>query len=122
MNKAIPRLGLYTDYKNLTPVLDYMYDQEETLILDYNGYLNRSRAMYEMNISAYIQELMNALIAMEPDANGNIDLTKLQAPRTMYIAPEAENQFSLSRSILQGSNHELNRASIELELTYTLVK
>lgn len=122
MNKAIPRLGLYTDYKNLTPVLDYMYDQEETLILDYNGYLNRSRAMYEMNISAYIQELMNALLALEPDANGNIDLTKLQAPRTMYIAPEAENQFSLSRSILQGSNHELNRASIELELTYTLVK
>lgn len=122
MNTAIHRLGLYTDYKKLSPVLDYMFEQEGTTTLDYNGYLNRSRARYEMNISAFIQELMNALLAIEPDANGNIDLGKLQAPRTLYIAPEAENQFSLSRSILQGSNHELNRASIELELTYTLVK
>ena len=122
MNTAIPRLGLYTNYKKLSPVLDYMYDQESSMTLDYNGYLNRSRARYEMNISAFIQELMNALLAIEPDANGNIDLGKLQAPRTLYIAPEAYNQFSLSRSILQGSNHELNNASIELELTYTLVK
>ena len=122
MNSAIPRLGLYTDYKNLTPVLDYMYDQEETTQLDYNGKLNRSRALYEMNISAYIQELMNALLALEEDANGNVDLTKLLAPRTMYIAPEANDQFTLSRSILQGSDHTLNHASVELELTYTLVK
>lgn len=123
MNKAVPRLGLYTDYKKLTPVLDYMFEQEKSgTTIHYNGYLNRSRAMYEMNISAYIQELMNALLALEPDANGNVDLTKLLAPRTIYIAPEAYDQFTLSRSILQGSNHELNNASIELELTYTLVK
>ena len=122
MNKAIPRLGLYTNYKKLSPVLDYMYDQESTTTLDYNGYLNRSRALYEMNISAFIQELVNALLAIEPDANGVIDLSKLQAPRTLYIAPEAEEQFTLSRSILQGSNHLLNNASIELNLTYTLVK
>ena len=122
MNSAIPRLGLYTDFKNLTPVLDYVYDQEESITIDYNGRLNRSRAMYEMNISAYIQELMNALLALEEDANGNVDLSKLIAPRTMYIAPEAKKQFTLSRSILQGSDHTLNRASVELELTYTLVK
>ncbi len=122
MNTAIPRLGLYTNYKKLSPVMDYMYEQENNMALDYNGHLNRSRARYEMNISAFIQELMNSLLAIEPDANGVIDLGKLKAPRTLYIAPEADNQFSLSRSILQGSNHELNRASIELELTYTLVK
>lgn len=122
MNMAIPRLGLYTDYKNLTPVLDYMYENESSVPLAYNGRLNRSRAMYEMNISAYIQELMNALLALEEDANGNVDFSELIAPRTMYIAPEANDQFTLSRTILQGSNHELNNASIELELTYTLVK
>lgn len=122
MNKAIPRLGLYTNYKKLSPVLDYMYDQENSMPLDYNGYLNRSRALYEMNISAFIQELVNALLAIEPNANGDIDLSKLKAPRNLYIAPEANNMFTLSRSILQGSNHLLNNASIELNLTYTLVK
>ena len=122
MNKSIHRLGLYTDYKNYTPVLDYMYEQEASLELDYNGYLNRSKALYEMNISAYIQELMNALLALEEDANGNVDLSKLLAPRTIYIAPDVDNQFTLSRSILQGSDHLLNKASVELNLTYTLVK
>ena len=122
MNSAIPRLGLYTNYKNLTPVLDYMYDQEDTYVVAYNGNLNRSRALYEMNISAFIQEIINALLALEEDANGNVDLSKLEAPRKMYIAPEAYDQFTLSRSILQGSDHTLNRASVELELTYTLVK
>lgn len=122
MNSAIPRLGLYTNYKSLTPVLDYMYDQEDTYVLAYNGKLNRSRALYEMNISAFIQEIVNALLALEEDANGNVDLSKLEAPRTMYIAPDAHDQFTLSRSILQGSDHTLNRASVELELTYTLVK
>ena len=121
MNSAIPRLGLYTNYKSLTPVLDYMYDQEDTYVLAYNGYLNRSRALYEMNISAFIQEIINALLALEEDANGNVDLSKLEAPRTMYIAPDASDQFTLSRSILQGSDHTLNRSSVELELTYTLV-
>ena len=122
MNKSIHRLGLYTSYKDYTPVLDYMYEQESAREIDYNGYLNRSRALYEMNISAYIQELMNALLALEEDANGNVDLSKLQAPRTIYIAPDVNNQFTLSRSILQGSDHTLNNASIELNLTYTLVK
>ena len=122
MNKSIHRLGLYTSYKDYIPVLDYMYERESSLEIDYNGYLNRSRALYEMNISAYIQELMNALLALEEDANGNVDLSKLQAPRTIYIAPDVNNQFTLSRSILQGSDHTLNNASIELNLTYTLVK
>ena len=122
MNESIPRLGMYTNYKDLTPIVDYLYTQEEDESLYYDGYLNRSRAMYEMNISSFMQKLVNDLLELEPEADGSIDLSKLKTTRTIYLAPSAYDRFTFNRSVIQGSNTKTNPASISLELTYTLVK
>ena len=122
MNESISRLGMYTNYKNLTPIVDYLYTQEEDGSLYYDGYLNRSRAMYEMNISSYIQQLVNELLKLEPEADGSIDLSKLKTTRTIYLAPSAYDRFTFNRTVIQGSNNLTTPASISLELTYTLVK
>ncbi len=122
MNESISRLGMYTNYKNLTPIVDYLYTQESDEALYYDGYLNRSRAMYEMNISSHVQKLINELLTLEPEADGSIDLSKLEYPRKIYLAPSAYDRFTFNRSVIQGSNTEINPASISLELTYTLVK
>lgn len=123
MDRSIRRLGLYTDYKSLSPVIDYMYKEEANgSTIYYNGYLNRSLAAYEMNISSFMQGLINEVLKLEEDANGNVDLSKLTAPRTLYLAPSAYDRFTLLRSTIQGGNSDLTKASIELSLTYTLVK
>lgn len=122
MNESISRLGMYTNYKNLTPIVDYLYSSEDDGSLYYDGYLNRSRAMYEMNITSFMQGMMNALLSLEPEEDGSIDLSKLNAPRKIYLAPSAYDRFTFNRSVIQGSNNETNPASISLELTYTLVK
>ena len=57
---ALPRLGMYTDYKKLTPVADYWYTYETSgTTLAYDGYINRSLGCYKMNISSYIQAIVN---------------------------------------------------------------
>ncbi len=122
MNESISRLGMYTNYKNLTPIVDYLYTQESNESLYYDGYLNRSRAMYEMNISSFIQKLVNNLLELKPESDGSIDFSKVNSPLTIYLAPSAYDRFTFNRSIIQGSNIETNPASISLELTYTLVK
>ena len=122
MNESIPRLGMYTNYKDLTPIIDYLYTQEDDESLYYDGYLNRSRAMYEMNISSFMQKLVNDLLELKPEADGSIDLSKLKTARVIYLAPSAYDRFTFNRSVIQGSNTKTNPASISLELTYTLVK
>ncbi len=122
MNESISRLGMYTNYKNLTPIVDYLYTQEDDGSLYYDGYLNRSRAMYEMNITSFVQKLVNDLLKLEPKADGSIDLSELETTRTLYLAPSAYDRFTFNRSVIQGSNTDTNPASISLELTYTLVK
>lgn len=122
LNGSMQRLGLYSDYKTLTPIPDYLYSQESSGVLYYNGYMNRSQACYEMNISSYMQGLINEVLGLEEDANGKVDFDSMTVPRTIYLAPEAYNRFSFCRSIVQGSDSAANPASIQLELTYTLVK
>lgn len=123
MNESLPRLGLYSNYKSLTPIADYLYTEEANgSTLAYDGKLNRSRAFYEINISSYIQYLINELLDMEPKADGTLDFDSMTMPRTIYIAPDAYNLFTFKRSVLQGADTAINPASIELELTYTLVK
>lgn len=122
LNSALPRLGLYSDYKTLTPIPDYLYTQESSGVLYFNGYINRSLACYEMNISSYMQGLVNEVLSMKEEADGSLDYSKLTVPRTIYLAPGAYDRFSFNRSVVQGSNELENPASIQLELTYTLVK
>ena len=75
-----------------------------------------------MNISSFIQKLVNDLLEIEPEADGTADLSKLKTTRTIYLAPRAYDRFTFNRSVIQGSKLETNPASISLELTYTLVK
>lgn len=122
LNSSIARLGLYSDYKTLSPIPDYLYSQESSGVLYYNGYINRSLACYEMNISSYVQGLVNEILTMEKEADGSIDYSKMTVPRTIYLAPAATDRFTFNRSVVQGSDEQANPASIQLELTYTLVK
>lgn len=123
MDVSIPRLGLYSNFKSQTPIADYLYVKEaEGQTLAYDGKLNRSRAFYEMNISSYIQYLINELLDMEPKADGTLDFDSMTMPRTIYVAPDAYDLFTFKRTKLQGADASINPASIELELTYTLVK
>lgn len=122
LNTSLSRLGLYSDYKTLSPIPDYLYSQESSGVLYYNGYVNRSLACYEMNISSYMQGLVNEILLLEEEADGSVDYSKLTVPRTIYLAPGAYDRFSFNRSVVQGSDEKTNPASIQLELTYTLVK
>ncbi len=124
LNSSLSRLGMYTNYKKLTPVADYMYTRENSngTTLTYNGYANRSRACYEMNISSHIQALMNELLALEPQADGSVDLSQLTIPRRIYLGPDAYDRFTFNRSVVQGGDVTFNPASIQMEITYTLVK
>ena len=65
---------------------------------------------------------MNEVLSMKEEADGSLDYSKLTVPRTIYLAPGAYDRFSFNRSVVQGSNELENPASIQLELTYTLVK
>lgn len=124
LNSSMSRLGMYTNYKKLSPVADYLYTQENSngTTLTYNGYANRSRACYEMNISSHMQSLINDLLALEPEADGSVDLDKLTIPRKIYLGPDAYDRFTFNRSVVQGGDVAFNPASIQVEITYTLVK
>ena len=119
---AMPRLGMYTNYKKLTPVADYWYTQETSgTSLAYDGYINRSLGCYKMNISSYIQTIVNEVLKLEPDSSGKIDYSKVNGT-TIYLGPTAYDQYTFNRSVVQGGDYTINPASIRLELTYTLVK
>ena len=123
MNWSLPRLGMYLNYKSLTPVTDYMYTNEQAGgVLAYNGYMNRSLACYQMNVTSYFQSLMNDILTLKPEADGTLDFDKLSLPRTIFVGPDALDNFSFNRSVIQGGNSELNPASIDIKLTYTLIK
>ena len=122
LNVSLSRLGIYTDYKTLSPIPDYLYTQESSGVLYYNGYMNRSLACYEMNISSYMQALTNEVLNLEAEADGTLDYSKMDVPRTIYLAPGAYDRFSFNRSIIQGCDEKSSPATIQLELTYTLVK
>jgi len=123
LDSSMPRLGMYTNYKKLTPVADYMYTQEGSgSTLTYNGYANRSLACYEMNISSYIQSLVNELLKLEAAPDGSVDFDRLTLPRTIYLGPGAYDRFTFTRSVVQGGDIAVNPAAIQVELTYTLVK
>lgn len=123
LNASMSRLGMYTNYKTLTPVADYLYTQESSSTsLAYNGYANRSLACYEMNISSYMQSLVNELLELEPEDDGTVDLDKLTTPRKIYLGPGAYDRFTFTRSVVQGGDTAVNPAAIQVALTYTLVK
>lgn len=102
MNAAPNRLGLYTNYKTLTPVSDYAYSYEQnySTSLAYGGYVNRSRGCYVLNITGYLQQLWNSYIEVKEaagavypslpskDEQGNIQAEDLAAFQAGYEAWE----------------------------------
>ena len=133
LDGALGRIGLYTDYKKLVTISDYAYSLESSNApLDYDGYLSRSLACYKVNISNYIQSLIN-LALKNVDESGKVNLEKFSADyqpeteslvtsRRFYIAPEVYSLYSFKRQAVYGmySGEEVV-APIKLELTYTVV-
>ncbi len=123
LNHSMSRLGLYLNYKVLSPIPDYLYTMESSGgSLAYNGYVNRSLACYEMDITSYMQQMINDVIKIAPKEGEAFDFEKLTLSHKLYVGPAASTIFTFNRSAIQGADKELNPAAIELELTYTMVK
>lgn len=135
LNQSIPRLGLYINYKNRTPIPDYLYSVEDSGgTLAYNGYLNRSHAYYEMDITSYVQELVNDMIEIQPKSAEDIkeaykkdkeEQTNKYFSHRFFIGPAANKIFTFDRSAVQGADvsmPDITKAAMELEITYTLIK
>ena len=133
MNAYPARLGMYTNYKTLTPISDYAYIYEQnygsSVTLAYNGKINRSRGCYVMDITGYMQQLWNSYMEAKADAGGevaNIDWDKVKN-RSVYIGPEAYGLYTTSFGVLQGMPTQAgtaapNNAPIRFSMAYNLIK
>ena len=133
MNAYPARLGMYTNYKTLTPISDYAYIYEQnygsSVTLAYNGKINRSRGCYVMDNTGYMQQLWNSYMEAKADAGGevaNIDWDKVKN-RSVYIGPEAYGLYTTSFGVLQGmptqaGTAEPNNAPIRFSMAYNLIK
>ena len=127
MNTFPSRLGMYTNFKTLTPISDYNYSYEQNYntTLSYGGKINRSRGCYVMDITGYMQQLWNSYNKAKEAAGGviaDIDWDKV-TNRTVYIGPEAYSLYSTSFGVLQGmAEAGTNNAPIRFDLTYNLIK
>ena len=133
MNAYPARLGMYTNYKTLTPISDYAYVYEQnygsSVTLAYNGKINRSRGCYVMDITGYMQQLWNSYMGAKADAGGevaNIDWDKVKN-RSVYIGPEAYGLYTTSFGVLQrmptqAGTAEPNNAPIRFSMAYNLIK
>ena len=120
LNSSFTRLGTYLNYNTLSPIIDYDYVYENTYNTEtiYNGYLDRSRGCYILNITAHIQKVFNSM----RQEDGTYDVSKAdEKMRSLYIGTEATSPYALNESILQGEAGT-NDAPIQFDLTYTLVK
>lgn len=130
MNDAMLRMGMYVDYNKRIAISDYNYSAESSVLLSYDGYLNRSLACYQMDISTAIQSLMLAA-AMNVDESGKVELEKFAVGdsaetsgdyvnyRRIYIAPDASSMYGMQRQVVYGMG---GQAPVKLEITYTIVK
>ena len=121
LNNSFTRLGTYLNYNTLSPIIDYDYVYESTYNTDiiYDGYLDRSRGCYILNITAHMQKLFNSI----RQEDGTYDVSKVDEKlRSLYIGTEATSPYALTESMLQGEDSGSNAAPLQIDLTYTLVK
>ena len=118
MEVSMGRLGLYTDFKTMTPVDDYnyLYESQYSTSLNYGGYLSRSLGCYRLDITAYVQRLWNNYRKLEDKS----DLSTIP-DRTLYLAPSAYDVYGFGHTVIQGAADSA-KAPIKIELTYTLIK
>lgn len=131
MDAAPERIGLYTDYKRLTAIADYAYltEKQNNLTLAYDGYVNRSRGCYAMDITGYMQTLWNNYVKERDAAAAEGRDLRIEnvKNRTIYAAPEAYGLYTPAFCVLQGMTSQeedpvQNTAPIQFELMYNLVK
>ena len=125
LDNSFGRIGTYLNYSTLSPVIDYDYVYENTYNTDgiYNGYLDRSRGCYVLNITAHIQQLFNSI----RQEDGTYDVSKADEKlRVLYVGSEATAPYALKESVLQGmavdADNNSVAAPIQIDLTYTLIK
>ena len=106
MDDMYGRLGMYLDFKTFDPIPDYSYYMENNgYYISYGGYINRSRYMYEMDITYYVQRLLRE------------DYEK----RDVMLAPSASEAelHKFDESVLSGSE---SAEPPLLIITYTMIK
>lgn len=126
LDKAMTRIGMYMNYKEATPIADYLYTYESTYTVPYDGNINRSLACYTMDISNYIQSLILACSDNITD-DGTVDIDSIdEIYRRIYLGPDAYSLFGFDRVAVIGGNSEVNgvvnTAPITLDITYTVFK
>ena len=122
MDGSMTRLGLYTDFKDLTGVIDYNYAYEisSETALAYSGYINRSQGCYTLNICAYLQSIWNSYLKQKE--SGTINYDEIENS-TVYLAPEAYDLFTTKHSKLQGKlDSDGKQNTMKIDLIYTLIK
>ena len=142
LDSSMARMGMYARYgfgswnnesgSDIVAIADYLYYKESSnFTIPYDGYLNRSLARYQMNISNFVQSLILAASA-NVDAEGKVDFEKfesdedLKRSRSIYIGPAADALFGFNHQrILGGDACEVDgqrvSSPITLEIVYTIV-
>lgn len=132
MDASANRLGMYTNYKKLTGIVDYAYAYEQSYgtTLAYGGYLNRSRGCYIMDISAQVQSVWNSYLEEVKTALAEGRAVKIEniKNRSVFIGPDAYSLYTPATTLLQGMSTAangapgVNNAPIKIDLTYTMIK
>ncbi|MBQ5710324.1 MAG: DUF4270 family protein [Alistipes sp.] len=133
LDSSMLRMGLYAryggweaNYGDVVAITDYLYTKESSSSIPYDGYLNRSLARYQMNISNHIQSLIKLAVEnVDESGKVNCDAEALKRYRTIYIGPAADALFGFQRQTIYGGDLALDgamsKAPISLELVYTVV-
>ena len=125
LDASMGRLGMYYSFSSLRNIPDYDYATEQlnsSATIDYGGKLNRSRANYTMNITGYMQRLLNYVCWLKEQGRDVHSFDKADekyVQREIYIGPEAVSPFTFRRTVFQASKGD---APIAVELTYTMIK
>lgn len=130
MDAGQSRLGLYVNYKKLTPIADYPYSYEASYSseLPYGGYINHSRASYVMNISSQVQSMWNYYLQAVEELGADApwsEIAKKIKNLTIYLGPQAYGLYEPNYSVMQGMTPDgvtMDDVPIKFDITYTLVK
>ncbi len=119
MNAAPSSLGLYSDYKRPSAVIDYAYGYSSSY-----GALNRSHGCYRMEITSHLQQVWNRYTEVKQAAAAEgREVDWEQVPlRTLYLGPALTDRFSNAYTLLQGESSAENQAPIRFEMAYNLIQ
>lgn len=108
---AFGRIGAYANYKTFVSIPDYNYTAETNndLTLLYDGYLDRTHGDYSIDVSSFLQKIVNQAKYGSPK----------DAPHTMILGPSSTELASFGEVVLETGASD---PPLRVELTYTLVR